>query len=63
MIPAVPIYTSDVLSGLILSLLLSAICLITRAKFAIGDWILPRNLEISASLEGIFAITWIPSAS
>ena len=41
----------------------SAICLITRAKFAIGDWILPRNLEIRTSLEGIFAITWIPSAS
>ena len=30
---------------------------ITRAKLVIGDCRLPSNLEISSSLEGIFAIS------
>ena len=41
----------------------SAICLITRAKLAIGDWMLPRNLDSRTSLLGIVAITLIPFSS
>ena len=41
----------------------SAICLITRAKFVIGDCKLPSNLESSSSLEGILASSEIPATS
>ena len=41
----------------------SAIWLITRAKFAIGDCMLPRSLPRRTSLDGMEAITLIAFAS
>ena len=41
----------------------SAIWLRTRARFVIGDCILPSNLESSSSLEGIFASSVNATAS
>ena len=41
----------------------SAIWLITRAKFAIGDWMLPSSLPSSSSLEGMLDSAVIPASS
>ena len=41
----------------------SAIWLRTRARLVIGDCKLPSNLERSSSLDGTFAIAFIPFAS